>query len=146
MEKVHKRAVKELGDMGLDPVDRIVLAAKHNVPAWLNPAYVELCTREDPLREEEVQRLGLITTWKLMCAREKIRASTQAQKPPAGYRCGSCSRDAPSPQYCPSCGNYSVVPREDPSTASQGMDVTLAKQVVGEIFQPTAPTTSPTTS
>jgi hypothetical protein len=146
MEKVHTRAIKELEGMGLDPVDRIVLAAEHNVPAWLNPAYVELCTREDPLREEEVQRLGLITTWKLMCAREKIRASTQAKKPPAGYRCGSCSRDAPSPHYCRFCGAYSVVPHEHPSTASQGTDATLTEQVVGEIFQPTAPTTSPSTT
>jgi hypothetical protein len=128
MEKVHTRAVKELEGMGLDPVDRIILAAEHNVPAWLNPAYVELCTREDSLREEEVRRLGLITTWKLMCAREKIRASTQAQKPAAGFR----------------CGKYSVVTHEDPSTASQGTDGTLAEQVVGEIFQPIPPTTSPT--
>ncbi|KAI0826004.1 hypothetical protein BC629DRAFT_1452231, partial [Irpex lacteus] len=33
----------------LDPVDMLVLAVKHDVPQWLEPAYVALCMREHPL-------------------------------------------------------------------------------------------------
>ena len=118
MEKVRNRAVKELEGMGLDPVDRIVLAVGHDVPAWLEPAYVELCTRENPLLEAEAQRLGLSTTLKLMCAREKIRANTppnHARATPIQYTASVCS--------FPAISSISL-PRPEPV------------QVVRELFPP----------
>jgi hypothetical protein len=141
MAKVHKRAIKELASMQLDPVDRIVLAVDHDVPEWLDPAYVELCKREDPLREEEAEKVGLSTMVKLCCAREKIRTSAQVK---LDLYCQRCNRAAPTPQYCPSCGNHGVVQREDASTAPFD-DVRIGK-VVADIFHPVTPTpiTSPT--
>ena len=79
LEKIRNRAVKELTAMNIDPVDRVVLAVKHDIPDWLFPAYVDLCIRSEPLREDEARKLGLSTTVKLACAREKLRANPQSK-------------------------------------------------------------------
>jgi hypothetical protein len=56
----------------LDPVEAAVLAAKHDVPQWLEPSYVLLCMRDEPLDEAEGERLGLATTVRLARARERF--------------------------------------------------------------------------
>ena len=45
-------AVRELTARraALSPVDAIVMAKEHDVPAWLAPAYAELVRRPAPLR------------------------------------------------------------------------------------------------
>ena len=73
MEKVRNRAIRELDAFDLDPVDKIVLAVDHHVQKWLKPAYVALCQRKDPIREEEGEKLGLDTMVKLARAREYAR-------------------------------------------------------------------------
>jgi hypothetical protein len=87
MDKVRNRAIREIRDFPLDPVDKIVLAVKNNIPEWLKPAYVELCQREEPIREEEAEKLGLGTAMKLARAREYVRdpmwvVRNPAPKPP----------------------------------------------------------------
>ncbi|KII91629.1 hypothetical protein PLICRDRAFT_173450 [Plicaturopsis crispa FD-325 SS-3] len=73
MAKIRERAIAEIGRSAetLDPVDKILLAKKYGVEAWLAPAYVVLCRRENALEESEAQRLGLETTVKMFQAREK---------------------------------------------------------------------------
>ena len=48
------------------------LAEKYAIPAWLRPAYVELCARAHPLEDGEAEVLGLQTTARLARAREKV--------------------------------------------------------------------------
>jgi hypothetical protein len=73
MEKVRQRAITELENLRVDPVDKIVIAVKHDAPAWLEPTYEELCQRVEPIRGEEAERLGLSMAMKLARAREYIR-------------------------------------------------------------------------
>ena len=56
----------------VDPVDIVVLAVKHDVPQWLETAYVSLCMREHSLEEEEGEKLGVVTSIKLAKARERF--------------------------------------------------------------------------
>jgi len=76
-EKIRKRAIKELENAqpATDPVTKVMLALKHDIPEWLQPAYVLLCERPDPLDEAEAEKLGISTTVKVAKAREKFHAS-----------------------------------------------------------------------
>jgi len=132
MEKVHNRAIRELEGMKLDPVDRIVLAMEHNVPEWLDPAYVELCKREDPLREDEAERVGLNVTVKLYWAREKIRTSKKVEK----LCCQHCESEKTPQLYCSSCGSYGVVPHKGSLATPQTFDDADIGKVVADIFHP----------
>ena len=71
-DKIRARSIRELEAIQsrVDPIERIVLAVRHNVPQWLSGAYQELCQRQDSLSEAEGERLGLSTVIKLMRARE----------------------------------------------------------------------------
>jgi len=55
------------------PVSQVVLAKKHDVKAWLAPAYEALCKRPEPLSMAEAEQLGLVTSILLAGAREKVR-------------------------------------------------------------------------
>lgn len=74
-DKIRARAIAELnaGDPALNAVEKIVLANKHSVTDWLSPAYCELCSRLEPLSDQEALKLGTVTTAKLARAREKLR-------------------------------------------------------------------------
>jgi hypothetical protein len=143
MAKVHKRAIKELASMQLDPVDRIVLAVDHDVPEWLDPAYVELCKQEDPLREEEAEKVGLSTMVKLCWAREKIRTSAQVKEPSRAFCCQHCNMAPTQQYYCQSCGHYSTFPREGSSAAPRTLDDASIGKVIADIFHPVTLITSP---
>ena len=71
-DKIRARSIRELEAIQsrVDPIERIVLAVRHNIPQWLSGAYQELCQRQDSLSEAEGERLGLSTVIKLMRARE----------------------------------------------------------------------------
>jgi len=75
-DQIRGRAIREIekGHSKPDPVERVVLAVKHNIPQWLVSAYQELCQRQNPLTEEEGEKLGLPTVIKLMKAREMLMA------------------------------------------------------------------------
>jgi hypothetical protein len=115
LETIRNRAIKELTAMNIDPVDRVVLAVKHNIPDWLRPAYVDLCVRSEPLREDEARKLELGTTVKLACAREKLRANPQ-------YQSGSSPPDHPTIFGAP------------PPPPAPTYDRNLAKSIIAEIF------------
>lgn len=56
----------------LDPIDAAVLAAAHDVPQWLPPAYAALTARAAPLDEREGVRLGVGTALRIAAARERF--------------------------------------------------------------------------
>lgn len=66
-DKARARSIRELEAIQslVDPVERIVLAVRYNIPQWLSAAYQELCQRQDSLSEGEGERLGLSTAIKL---------------------------------------------------------------------------------
>ena len=83
-DKIRARAISVLSPSSytfslLDPVDAVVLALKHDVPQWLETAYVLLCMRDEPLDEAEGEKLGVVTTIRIAKARERFwRAEVSA--------------------------------------------------------------------
>ncbi|KAI9060019.1 hypothetical protein FKP32DRAFT_1595764 [Trametes sanguinea] len=87
--RTHAISALDSASPPLDPVERVFLAEKYNIPAWLRPAYVALCARAHPLEDSEAEVLGLQTTARLARAREAVleekvqewrRAVERAQK------------------------------------------------------------------
>ncbi|KAI0329796.1 hypothetical protein GY45DRAFT_1324596 [Cubamyces sp. BRFM 1775] len=87
--RTHAITALDRASPPLDPVERVFLAEKYDIPAWLRPAYVELCARTHPLEDSEAEVLGLQTTARLARAREAVleekvqewrRAVERAQK------------------------------------------------------------------
>jgi hypothetical protein len=66
------RRFRGLGEK-LDPITKIALALKHDVTAWLAPAYEELCQRVEPIDEREGEILGMKLATMVMRARELVR-------------------------------------------------------------------------
>ena len=82
-DKIRARAIREIEAIQsrVEPVERIVLAVRHNVPQWLTGAYQELCQRQDSLSEAEGEKLGLSTVIKLMRAREILLSGSDVRDP-----------------------------------------------------------------
>lgn len=72
-ERIRDMAIQELSTKVFDPIKKITLADKHNVPQWLSAAYVDLCKRPEPLTEQEAEELGLKTVVRVARARELVR-------------------------------------------------------------------------
>jgi len=87
-DKIRARSIRELEAIQsrVDPIERIVLAVRHNIPQWLSGAYQELCQRQDSLSEEEGERLGLSTVIKLMRAREILLSVPDMRDPRFTHR------------------------------------------------------------
>ena len=109
----------------LNPVDMIALALKHDIPQWLETAYVLLCMRENPLEEEEGERLGVLTTIRLAKARERFWKEQAAQSEgrlEEDVRLGASAQRRISVLFGPPC----------PKRAR-------ATQIVNEVFWPPNP-------
>ncbi|KAF7795712.1 hypothetical protein EIP86_006877 [Pleurotus ostreatoroseus] len=76
LPKIRAYTISKLGLLSLDAVDRIQLATKYDVPEWLMMAYVELCSRDDPLHESEALALGAQLTAKVGEVRERMLRDT----------------------------------------------------------------------
>ncbi|KAI0694140.1 hypothetical protein BC835DRAFT_1032678 [Cytidiella melzeri] len=73
-DMVRARAIAEIDSSSLlNPVDRLYLAKKHDVPEWLQPAYFSICKRSEPLEVWEAQRIGWETAIVLAQVRESMR-------------------------------------------------------------------------
>ena len=74
LERVYCRALAEIENIDVtnDPVKRLLIAKQLNIKKWLAPAYVELCTRTDPIKVSEAEKLGVYTYVTLMTSREAI--------------------------------------------------------------------------
>lgn len=82
MARIRARAISEIITYpapGLDPVDQVALATKHDVPEWLPPAYAALCQRENAIELEEAEKLGMKTTVLVAKAREAVRKQASGQ-------------------------------------------------------------------
>lgn len=75
MDRIRQRAIRQIDSHRpvIDPVEKIALAQKHDIPSWLPLAYASLCQRVNPLEEFEAEKLGLKVTVKLARAREAVR-------------------------------------------------------------------------
>ncbi|KDR75470.1 hypothetical protein GALMADRAFT_226117 [Galerina marginata CBS 339.88] len=70
-QSLRDLAVQTLGSPGvLDPVSKILLGAKHDIPEWFISGCVELVTRPKGPRAEEVDLLGADTAIKIYDLRE----------------------------------------------------------------------------
>ncbi|KZT64219.1 hypothetical protein DAEQUDRAFT_773916 [Daedalea quercina L-15889] len=74
-DKIRERAISviETHIPALEPAEKIVLAAKHDIPQWLAPSFTELCTRSDPLTEDESSKLGAETAKQVTRARDLVK-------------------------------------------------------------------------
>ena len=72
-DKIRDMAIMEISSRMLDPIKKITLANKYNIPQWLSPAYVDLSKRPDPLNDDEAETLGLKTVVRVARAREAVR-------------------------------------------------------------------------
>lgn len=72
-DKIRDRAIREIAGHTpqLNPVERLSLALKHDIPQWIKPACVDLCVRPESLTEGEAEELGLCTVVRLARAREE---------------------------------------------------------------------------
>lgn len=134
-EAIRKRAIQEINDADkniLSPIDKIVLAAQHNVPEWLAPAYGDLCRRDEPLEEAEAVKIGYRKTVLLARAREALRDDSWVRVPMKGPPI--FPPESPSPDYPQ---NYSrrrsLTP--EPIQRSRFNDLTVIR-IVDEVFSP----------
>ena len=74
LKRVYNRAVAQIEDIDVtvDPVSRVLLAKQFNIKKWLAPAYVALCTRADPIKASEAEKLGIYTFVTIVTARESL--------------------------------------------------------------------------
>ncbi|KAF8594460.1 hypothetical protein BDV93DRAFT_611864 [Ceratobasidium sp. AG-I] len=64
-------AIKGLQDASLGAIDRIQLAREFGLSSWKEPAYIELCERDEPITTLEASVLGLNVFVQLARIREK---------------------------------------------------------------------------
>ena len=77
-ESIRDDALGALCAMRLDPVERITLARKYDIDAWLIPAYCDLCQQENFITLEDASKIGLPGTVKLAVLRERVRQGVWA--------------------------------------------------------------------
>ncbi|KAL0564034.1 hypothetical protein V5O48_018022 [Marasmius crinis-equi] len=71
----RRHAIKGIDALQPSAIDRVAFADQFDVPQWLLPAYVDLCKRNEPLKEAEAMRIGFQKTCLIAKAREIIRSS-----------------------------------------------------------------------
>jgi hypothetical protein len=113
----------------LDPITKIALAMKHDVPEWLAPAYEQLCRRIKPLDEQEGEKLGMKIVTMVMRAREAVREQhSDGRRSPIGFApvwpTGPPVPPSPSPPPPPEYHSYSHQ---------------MVSRVVQEVFFPKPP-------
>lgn len=72
-DRIRDMSIQEISTKGLDPIRKVTLAEKYNIPLWLSPAFVDLCKRPEPLTLREAEQLGMKTVVRLAKAREIVR-------------------------------------------------------------------------
>ena len=60
----------------VDPLKKLLLARKHNIDAWIQPALCELCTRLQPLSLEEARLMEFEDVILVGSVRQTARSST----------------------------------------------------------------------
>ena len=73
-QPIRTLAIREMGALCFEPVERIMLAQMFDITSWLVPAYAHLVSREAPLSVDEGTVLGVETAVRLAQARERYHA------------------------------------------------------------------------
>jgi hypothetical protein len=125
MDKIRQRAIRQIisHHPRIDPIEKIMLAEKHNIPDWLPSAYASLCQRANPLEEWEAEKLGMGVMVKLARAREAVRELSTRPRSSAFN----------------SWGSVAVVEAEPQCTDHELYDAREVRRVVDEVFWPRPP-------
>ena len=71
MERLHQLAIKKLTQkIATDPYKLVVMGLEHNVDSWLVRGILLLVLREDPMGEEDANRIGISAVLKVSTIRE----------------------------------------------------------------------------
>lgn len=94
--RIRETAIKTMASVSMDLVDKIVIARRFDISAWLIPALNELVQREKPVDFLEGNRLGMEWVLKVAELRECDANTTAPQR-----RCQNCHHTGPP--RCDSC-------------------------------------------
>ncbi|KAJ7210480.1 hypothetical protein GGX14DRAFT_363351, partial [Mycena pura] len=82
---VRSLAIQQIDLLGLQSVERILLARAYHVSPWLRTGYTELARREEGISEEDAEKIGWKTTVQLYQVRETaIKNYTTPSRPQYG--------------------------------------------------------------
>jgi len=71
MERLHQLAIKKLTQkISTDPYKLVVMGLEHNVDSWIFRGILLLVLREDPMGEEDANRIGISAVLKVSTIRE----------------------------------------------------------------------------
>jgi hypothetical protein len=87
MTSLREDAIIQLTTLVTDPVEKLLLSDKYDVPAWSIPALLDLVNRDDTITEDVLARIGATRTLKVVALRER-RFRAQASIEP--HKCGTC--------------------------------------------------------
>jgi len=77
---VRKLAIKELSNIAMNPVNRILLGRQYTLQTWLFAGYEELAKRTEPISIGEAERLGWDTAILIFQIREESLAKFQTAR------------------------------------------------------------------
>lgn len=124
--KVKALATRKLDELDIEPVDKAVMAYRHEVdPAfgWLEQAYTAIGEREESISRAEAERLGLDVVVHLAGLRERIR-KTRFEKEKIELQQMSIATHVPSPTTNPSGSLSQIDQHNAETTSSQNLSLT----------------------
>ena len=72
-DKIRELSIDKISHQMIDPVKKINLANKYNIPHWLPTAFADLIKRPEPMNDSEAESLGLRNVVRVARAREVAR-------------------------------------------------------------------------
>jgi hypothetical protein len=105
-----------------DPLKKLILARKHNIDMWIQPALLELCLRPRPLGREEAHLMDFEDVMLVCSVRQTARSSTLSVDGTGIRNCIQAWQNSEpwSPVTLPAAGPSSVpVPLGWPASAPQ---------------------------
>jgi hypothetical protein len=85
LETLHSRAITELAKLPIPPVEKLLLASKHNIPAWVTPALTEIVMHPTLLTTAEAKKLVAVFDVDILLQLANAREARMDQ-----IVCGSC--------------------------------------------------------
>jgi hypothetical protein len=128
MAAARDEAIQHLSVLVADPSERLALADKHDVGAWVVPALAELVHRAAPIRADDVGRIGLARMLKVVELREQRLAGSGTD--------GEWTHDTPYPLV----GGFQNRRKSNishligPPSSSQMLAQPMAKLAVSQFF------------
>ena len=82
-QKIRATAIIKIGGMSLNLVDKLVIAQKFDISAWVKPTLAELARRKEMVSFSEANQLGMKWVLELAKLREaKLEANKCEQRRP----------------------------------------------------------------